>query len=246
MADNKGKWRNIIDIVGDVGSAVGMVPGIIAFFRTMQPAVEVVLPYVAPGVAANIKRNQQRSSDGPQDDVNFLWTVLMLDGTDQWRQLARNIDSFVVWLSTNHPELAIIFVYVAGLEMTDQQRFALLHHLASMRNANNDTITDDVHQMRLDYLLKYEAFRKPVSSISKLFAAYPRIEAELRNLPTRARDIATFVANHARTVSQLTGQAATNYLIGLERLDQEIFGDTSEIGQRTSEYRQRAQRRRWW
>lgn len=194
MANNSKPWKEWLGTLGEISQYVTGLTGLISFLRDVKPAADAVIQNIAPEAAARIRRNAQRGSKGPVDDINFINTLLLLDGEDIRkfpRPLAENISSYLLWLVKKDPVLGIIFVYITGLEMDDEERFRFLTYLAHMRDEKLDPKSEDAHQARYEHTQSLEAFRRPQGIIKQYLDNHPEIVSKIRELGSASKAYAS-------------------------------------------------------
>ena len=183
----KETFKDLLKNFNDISQTVGAATSIISFLRDAKPAADLVINNVAPDIAARIRRNMQQTAEGHGDEVNFIKTLNLLDDVAKHptRPLKSNMESFVEWGNEHHPVETIIFIFVAGLGMDDQERLNFLTDIATIRDAQRNGRTNEAHQLRFDKLQQYEAFTRPIRRMKKYFDANPHIWEGTKKMPEK-------------------------------------------------------------
>lgn len=185
MAKNDNDLAFWLGKLGEFAQTVGGVSGVISFLRDIKPAAETVITEFAPGAAMSLKRAAQKGSKGSADDINFIKTLLALDGQNPKRQrkpVMNRITEYLTWLNAKDSSLAVIFVWVVGLEKDDKERWDFLQHLARIHDDKGCRRGDAANEARFAFTQNFEAFRKPEGIITKMLRDNPTFRQQWQKL----------------------------------------------------------------
>ncbi len=200
--------KNLLAVIKDMGQSFGALAGFFSLFNDARPVVEGVLRQVSPEFALKLRRSEQQGSKGAADEVMFLKTLLIMDGDDpdqQDRPELEAIVSYLSWVNTRDLIYGVVFIWVTGLEMDDDERLRFLKQIALMTDDNGNRLTDEAHQKRFEFTQTMEIFRKPLGMIEGFLQKHPGIQEKIEQFQQwDATFAASAAANQTNFLARMT------------------------------------------